>query len=136
MNVEIIGPDGKVHYRRHHEHPDVLEALRTPGYSVRGYLESPPHPGPSADDIEILALERHKAYENMKSIGLYPASTLHSESYARAQTAFAEADRKFNEAICAPQKTEFDQLTAEHDLARTAFFEADRRFNEALKGKA
>lgn len=33
--VEIIGPDGKVHYRRPHNHPDVSEALRTLGYSVR-----------------------------------------------------------------------------------------------------
>jgi hypothetical protein len=34
--VEIIGPDGKVHYRRPAGHPDIEEAKRTPGYSVRG----------------------------------------------------------------------------------------------------
>ena len=39
MQVEIIGTDGKVHYTRPHEHPDVLEALKTPGYTVRGANE-------------------------------------------------------------------------------------------------
>jgi hypothetical protein len=34
--VEIRGPDGRVRYRRPANHPDVQEALRTPGYSVRG----------------------------------------------------------------------------------------------------
>ena len=34
MQVDILGPDNKVHYRREHDHPDVLEALKTPGYSV------------------------------------------------------------------------------------------------------
>lgn len=33
--VEIIGPDGKVHYRRPPCHADVTEAMRTPGYAVR-----------------------------------------------------------------------------------------------------
>lgn len=33
--AEIIGPDGKVHYRRPPDHPDVEEARRTAGYSVR-----------------------------------------------------------------------------------------------------
>jgi len=36
MQLEIIGTDGKVHYTRPHDHPDVWEALNTPGYSVRG----------------------------------------------------------------------------------------------------
>ena len=36
MQVEIIDPQGNVSYRRPHDHPDVLEALNTPGYSVRG----------------------------------------------------------------------------------------------------
>lgn len=35
MIVEIVNPQGKVSYTRPHEHPDVLEALKTPGYSVR-----------------------------------------------------------------------------------------------------
>lgn len=37
--VEIIGPDGQVHYRRPEGHPDIDEVKRTPGYSVR--LASP-----------------------------------------------------------------------------------------------
>ena len=36
MQVEIINPQGKVAYRRPHDHPDVMEAMNTPGYSVRG----------------------------------------------------------------------------------------------------
>jgi hypothetical protein len=36
MQIEIINPQGNVSYRRPHDHPDVLEALQTPGYSVRG----------------------------------------------------------------------------------------------------
>jgi hypothetical protein len=36
MQLEIIGTDGTVHYTRPHDHPDVWEALNTPGYSVRG----------------------------------------------------------------------------------------------------
>ncbi len=35
MQVEIINPMGTVSYRRPHHHPDVAEALRTQGYSVR-----------------------------------------------------------------------------------------------------
>lgn len=34
--VEVLGFDAKVHYRRAANHPLVLEALSTPGYSVRG----------------------------------------------------------------------------------------------------
>jgi hypothetical protein len=34
-DAEIVGPDGKVHYRRPPSHADVAEAERTPGYSVR-----------------------------------------------------------------------------------------------------
>ena len=33
--VEIIGPDGTVHYRRPEGHPMIEEALSRPGYSVR-----------------------------------------------------------------------------------------------------
>lgn len=36
MIVEIVNPQGKVSYTRPHDHPDVMEALKTPGYSVRG----------------------------------------------------------------------------------------------------
>lgn len=36
MQVEILDPQGRVSYRRPHDHPDVMEALSTPGYSVRG----------------------------------------------------------------------------------------------------
>lgn len=32
---EIVDPSGKVSYRRMSNHPDVQEALRTRGYSVR-----------------------------------------------------------------------------------------------------
>lgn len=35
MIAEIIGPDGRVHYRRPYGDPMVDEALKTPGYSVR-----------------------------------------------------------------------------------------------------
>ena len=35
MMVEIIGPDGHVHYRRPVDHIDVTEALVTPGYTVQ-----------------------------------------------------------------------------------------------------
>jgi len=35
MEAEIIGTDGKVHYRRPHTHKDIGEALRTIGYSVK-----------------------------------------------------------------------------------------------------
>lgn len=35
MIAEIVGPSGRVHYRRPHDDPMVEEAKRTPGYSVR-----------------------------------------------------------------------------------------------------
>lgn len=35
MIAEIIGPSGRVHYRRPPDDPMVEEARRTPGYSVR-----------------------------------------------------------------------------------------------------
>lgn len=35
MIAEIIGPSGRVHYRRPPDDPLVDEARRTPGYSVR-----------------------------------------------------------------------------------------------------
>jgi hypothetical protein len=35
MMAEILGPSGRVHYRRPPDDPLVQEALRTPGYSVR-----------------------------------------------------------------------------------------------------
>ncbi len=38
MIAEIIGPSGRVHYRRPAGDPLIAEALRTPGYSVR-YVE-------------------------------------------------------------------------------------------------
>ena len=36
MIVEVLGFDAKVHYRRAASDPDVLEALRSIGYAVRG----------------------------------------------------------------------------------------------------
>ncbi len=33
--AEIVGPDGKVHYRRPPGHADVTEAMQTQGYTVR-----------------------------------------------------------------------------------------------------
>jgi len=36
MAVEVLGFDAKVHYRRPADDPDVLEALRSIGYAVRG----------------------------------------------------------------------------------------------------
>lgn len=35
MIAEILGPSGKVHYRRPVGDPMIAEAERTPGYSVR-----------------------------------------------------------------------------------------------------
>jgi hypothetical protein len=35
MIAEIVGPDGRVHYRRPPDHPMLDEARATPGYSVR-----------------------------------------------------------------------------------------------------
>lgn len=35
MIAEIIGPSGKVHYRRPDGDPMIDEARQTPGYSVR-----------------------------------------------------------------------------------------------------
>lgn len=37
--IEVIGPEGKVHYRRPDGDPIEQEALRTPGYSVRHVKE-------------------------------------------------------------------------------------------------
>lgn len=42
--VDIIGPDGKRHYTRPSDHPDVAEARGAQGYSVR------PHGRPSRAD--------------------------------------------------------------------------------------
>lgn len=36
MTVEVLGFDAKVHYTRPADHPDVMEALDTPGYAIRG----------------------------------------------------------------------------------------------------
>lgn len=38
--VEVLGFDAKVHYRRPANDPDVLEALRSIGYAVRGSAEA------------------------------------------------------------------------------------------------
>ena len=38
--VEIVGPNGTVHYRRPEGHPDIDEALRTRGYHVRRVYRS------------------------------------------------------------------------------------------------
>lgn len=35
MQIEIVGPDGEVHYRRPWCHPLIIEALKRPGYSIR-----------------------------------------------------------------------------------------------------
>ncbi len=35
MEVEILGPEGNVHYRRPHDHKDVREAFGAVAYSVR-----------------------------------------------------------------------------------------------------
>jgi hypothetical protein len=40
--VEILGFDGKVHYRRPASALEVEQALRTPGYAVRGSIEDLP----------------------------------------------------------------------------------------------
>jgi len=47
MQVEIINPQGNVSYCRPHDHPDVAEALRTKGYSIRF---------PNCRDIKVLDL--------------------------------------------------------------------------------
>lgn len=41
MIAEIVGPSGRVHYRRPPDDPLVEEAKRTPGYSVRLLQECP-----------------------------------------------------------------------------------------------
>jgi hypothetical protein len=41
MQIEIIDPNGNVSYRRPNDHPDVTEALRTTGYSIRCVLPEP-----------------------------------------------------------------------------------------------
>jgi hypothetical protein len=54
MIAEIIGPLGRVHYRRPLSDPMVEEARRTPGYSVR-IVEREPHEmrgGPTEADPE------------------------------------------------------------------------------------
>lgn len=33
--IEIVGLDGKVHYTRPYGHPDILEAIKTEGVSLR-----------------------------------------------------------------------------------------------------
>jgi hypothetical protein len=50
-------------------------------------------------DLERLSLERHKAYENMKRLGTMNANLDTMGDYRKAQDAFKEADRRFNEAI-------------------------------------
>lgn len=45
MIAEIIGPSGRVHYRRPVDDPLVEEARKTPGYSVRFVkIETVEHP--------------------------------------------------------------------------------------------
>lgn len=39
--VEIVDPSGRVSYRRWSDHPDVLEALGTQGYTVRRCPQQP-----------------------------------------------------------------------------------------------
>lgn len=39
--AEIIGPDGRVHYVRPIGHPDIEEAKKTAGYSVREWRVNP-----------------------------------------------------------------------------------------------
>lgn len=46
MIAEIIGPSGKVHYRRPENDPMVQEARQTPGYSVRIVPLCPKDDGP------------------------------------------------------------------------------------------
>ena len=57
MQVEILGVDNKVHYRRPHDHPDVVEAMNTEGYAVRA--ENP------EDSLKLLAymIARHPNFE-------------------------------------------------------------------------
>lgn len=40
MLVDVLGFDAKVHYRRPANDPDVLEALRSIGYAVRGSVSA------------------------------------------------------------------------------------------------
>lgn len=49
---EIVGPDGHVHYRRPAGHPDLEEARRTQGYSVRPAPFVRPAPLDTVPDIE------------------------------------------------------------------------------------
>jgi hypothetical protein len=67
MQVEIINPQGKVAYRRPHNHPDVLEALNTPGYYVRGAEPKGEPQVRISDGLAIKSLEQliDSAAENL-----------------------------------------------------------------------
>lgn len=56
--VEIVS-GGRVHYRRPAEHEDVSEARRTPGYSVRPYLDALNDAGPCRAGDLLWVRESH-----------------------------------------------------------------------------
>ena len=67
MQVEIIDPQGNVSYRRPHDHPDVLEALNTPGYHVRGEEPKGEPQVRSSAGLAVMSLEKliDKAAQNL-----------------------------------------------------------------------
>lgn len=72
MKLEIIGPEGAVHYTRPHDHPDVWEALNTPGYSVRGTGEKHAFASLHADcnDALLGIIGVCEAYQNLDFEGM------------------------------------------------------------------
>jgi len=52
MIAEIVGPDGKVHYRRSADDKLVEEARKTPGYSVRFIREEDCEPRTAAGSLD------------------------------------------------------------------------------------
>jgi hypothetical protein len=45
----IVGPSGSIHYRRPPGHPDLAEAVKTPGYCVA--IDVPPEAAPAAGGL-------------------------------------------------------------------------------------
>jgi hypothetical protein len=72
----IYGPDGRLHYRRPPEHPDVAEARDTPGYRVEVVTVEPIPDTPEA----MAAVERELA--DAEPVPLSPAAIRQMTRYA------------------------------------------------------
>jgi hypothetical protein len=72
--VEIIGTDGKVHYRRPPGHPDIDRALATPGYTTREVTnaEKPTPPAkPAITMAQVRAVMKGKRPGGVKMSGAF-----------------------------------------------------------------